>query len=384
MFKYIWQRIAFAILALFIISILCFTLVAAFAPNPVMNLAREQAQKPHNTKPFELIVQELEVKNGMRFGTVEKPGAAIPILLRYFRYIGNIFAKGDFGFLIDNRNNPNQHEYTTMSKLFFIPLKYSVLISFPAFVLSALIGVTFGVIAGYKHGKWQDSTINVFVLIFIALPSFIIAPIAITIAFKLGISPNVPKFNDPAKTAYDFFIGYLPPIIVITLGSLAIYTTYARNQVITVLTSNYVLIAKTKGLSQKQIFFKYVLRNISIPLIAIILPSFVFLLSGSIIIERYWNVPGTSQTIAYAFPNGELYVVMFSTLFFSFLSLSVEIVVDILYAILDPRITYGMKSKKNYVLLLKTYLIRKKLIKDLLEKQANESMISTSSKSEVK
>ena len=73
-----------------------------------------------------------------------------------------------------------------------------------------------------------------------------------------------------------------------------------------------------------------------------------------------------------------------STLFFSFLSLSVEIVVDILYAILDPRITYGMKSKKNYVLLLKTYLIRKKLIKDLLEKEANESMISTSSKSEVK
>jgi oligopeptide ABC transporter permease protein len=71
------------------------------------------------------------------------------------------------------------------------------------------------------------------------------------------------------------------------LGSLAVYTTYARNQVITVLTSNYVLIAKTKGLSQKQIFFKYVLRNISIPLIAIILPSFVFLLSGSIIIERY-------------------------------------------------------------------------------------------------
>ena len=97
--------------------------------------------------------QELEVKNGMRFGTVEKPGATIPILLRYFRYIGNILAKGDFGFLIDNRNNPNQHEYTTMSKLFFIPLKYSVLISFPAFVLSALIGVTFGVIAGYKHGK---------------------------------------------------------------------------------------------------------------------------------------------------------------------------------------------------------------------------------------
>ena len=137
-------------------------------------------------------------------------------------------------------------------------------------------------------------------------------------------------------------------------------------------------------MSQKQIFFKYVLRNISIPLIAIILPSFVFLLSGSIIIERYWNVPGTSQTIAYAFPNGELYVVMFSTLFFSFLSLSVEIVVDILYAILDPRITYGMKSKKNYVLLLKTYLIRKKLIKDLLEKQASESMISTNSKSEVK
>ena len=374
MFKYIWQRIAFAILALFIISILCFTLVAAFAPNPVYNLAREEVTKPHNTKTLEEIVQQLEFKNGMRFGTIDNIGPRIPILLRYFRYIGNIFSKGDFGFLINNKNNPNEIEYTTMSKLFFVPLKYSIIISLPAFILSAIIGVTFGVIAGYKHGKWQDSTINVFVLIFIALPSFIIAPIAITIAFKVGgISPEVPKFGDPTKSTADFIKGYLPPIIVITLGSLSVYTTYSRNQVITVLTSNYVLIAKTKGLSQKQIFFKYVLRNISIPLIAIILPSFVFLLSGSIIIEKYWNVPGTSQTIAYAFPNGELFVVMFSTLFFSFLSLSVEIMVDILYAILDPRITYGMKSKKNYILLFKIYLVRRKLIKDLLKKQEDQN-----------
>lgn len=368
MFKYIRQRIALAILALFIISILCFTLVSLFGPNPaeiILNKKIEGVKKQGN---YEALKIAEEIRLGLRY----VDGRKIPILVRYFQYIGGIF-HGDFKFLLNEKLNPNPSEYTTMSKLFFQPLKYSIMISLPAFVMSAIIGITFGTIAGYQRGKWADSTINVFVLFFIAVPSFIIAPIAITIAAKLNVAPNVLKFGDPVATTGEIIKSYLPPIIVVTLGSLSVYTTYTRNQVVTVLTSNYILIAKTKGLSGIQIYFKYVLRNISIPLSAIIIPSFVFLLSGSIIVEKYWQVPGTSTVIANSFPQGEIYVVMFSTLFFSFISLASELVVDILFVILDPRITYGTKSKRNLLLFLKAYFIRRKLIKELKHKLSNSN-----------
>ena len=367
MFKYIWQRIAFAILALFIISILTFNLVALFAPDPLSKVAQREVEGAtgHIKPTYDAVLLRLRIEHGIMYSK-DHP---VPIIVRYFRYIGNILTKGDFGFLYDPKNNPNSIIFTNMTKLFFNPLIYTLVVSMPAFVISAILGTVLGVVAGYKRGTWHDTSINIFVLIFIALPSFVIAPLVIAIATKLKISPIVPSFSE-GKPIGEVIVAYLPPILVMTLGSLAVYTTYSRNQVITVLTSNYVLIAKTKGLSKKQIFTKYVLRNISIPLFAIVFPSFVFLLAGSIVVERYWSIPGTSQTITYAFPNGELFVVMFSTFFFSAISFGSEIIVDIMYAILDPRITYGAKSKKNYILFIKMLNHRNKLVREL--KNANE------------
>ncbi|AZZ65559.1 ABC transporter permease [Metamycoplasma phocicerebrale] len=364
MFKYIRQRIAFAILTLFIISFFVFVMVVAFGPNPVEALAIKKFQSGHASKPYDIILQELEIENGIRYSN----GQLIPIIVRYFKYIGNIFTKWDFGFVINSTNNPNPSSYTNIWKLFFTPLKYTLLITVPTFLISAILGIIIGVFAGYKRGKWFDTASNLFVLVFIAVPSFIIAPIAIAISIKLGISAVVPKAGEQSFGV--LFTSYLPPIIVMSLSSLAVYVTYTRNQVITVLTSNYVLIAKTKGLNSTQIFFKYVLRNISIPLFSLIFGSFIGLLSGSIIIEKYWQVPGTSSIIVNAFPTGELYIVLFSTIFFTFISLIAEIIIDISFVFLDPKIKYVSKSRKNYFLFFKAYLERKKLAKDLFKMQA--------------
>ncbi|TNK87990.1 ABC transporter permease, partial [Mycoplasmopsis pullorum] len=110
---------------------------------------------------------------------------------------------------------------------------------------------------------------------------------------------------------------WLPPILILVLGSLSGYITFVRNQVITVLTSNYVLIAKTKGLGTVEIFLKYVLRNISIPLATALIPSYIGLLTGGVVIESYWEIPGTSKVLASSFPNGEVNLIMFNTVFFT-------------------------------------------------------------------
>ncbi|AXE60646.1 ABC transporter permease [[Mycoplasma] phocae] len=377
MFRYIRQRILFAIITLFIISFFVFILIAAFGPNPVQQLAEKEFNNPNNKGgTIEAILHRLEVDNGLRYANADgTPGERIPIFVRYFIYIGNIFTKGDFGFVINPANNPDPSNYHTMSQLFFTPLRYTILITLPTFIISTILGITIGVFAGYKRGKWFDNVSNLFVLFFIAVPSFIIAPIAITISIKLGISAVVPRIGDQPFGVV--FLAYLPPIIVLSLSSLAAYVTYTRNQVISVLTSNYVLIAKTKGLNPTQIFFKYVLRNISIPLFSLTFGSFIGLLSGSIIIEKYWQVPGTSSVIVSAFPSGEIFVVMFSTLFFTFIALIAEIIVDVSFVLLDPKIKYASASRKNYYLFFKAYLERRKLAKDFYKLEAAKQSANT-------
>lgn len=380
MFKYIRQRIAFAILTLFIISFFVFMLVGTFGPNPLDPVAQDLLKNAKKGETYRELLAKLEVEHGLRYGTVKDPGELVPLIVRYFNYIGNIFTKGDFGFLYNSKNNPNAAEYKNIWQLFFNPLKYTLIITVPTFVLSSISGITIGVIAGYKRGKFFDSSSNLFVLVFIAVPSFIIAPLVITVFAQFGVLSIVPRPGSGQPIGVQI-LAYIPPIMVMTLGQLASYVTYTRNQVITVLTSNYVLIAKTKGLSAKQIFFKYVFRNISIPLFSLIFGSFIGLLSGSIIIERYWQVPGTSQIIVNAFPSGEINVVMFSTLFFTFVSLVSGIIVDISYTLLDPKITYAARSKKNYWLFFKAYLERRRLAKDLLNSNKSK-LVNTIRKEE--
>ncbi|BAP39552.1 ABC transporter permease [Metamycoplasma canadense] len=367
MFKYIRQRIAFAILTLFIITFVVYVLVSAFGKSPIESLVEKAINDPKNKLPYDQLVIKYETDFGLR----DASGKTIPIIVRYFKYIGNVF-KGDFGFIINKENNPSPNEYDNIQKLFFIPLKYSIRITLPAFIVSSISGITIGVFAGYKRGKLFDSAANLFVLLFVAIPSFVLAPILIAISLKIGIPVTVPR--EALEPSFgELFISYLPPILIITLTSMAGYVGYTRNQVITVLTSNYVLIAKTKGLKSTQIFFKYVLRNISIPLFSLLFGSFLGLLSGSIIIEKYWDVPGTSQVIANSFPTGEINIIMFSTIFFTGLSLGAGIFVDVMFTILDPKITYAAKSKRNYWFFFKAYLERKKLAKDLFAKKVIES-----------
>ncbi len=362
-----------AILALFIISFFVYVLVAIFAPDPSQDLAQELFEKAKRSgKTFEEIVAEIQARNGIRYSSYAADGTLvigekIPVIIRYLTYMGHFF-KGEFGMPIKPENNPNPSEYLSMVDLFFKPLKYTLIITVPSMAMSLIGGITIGVFAGYKRGKLFDSVSNIIVLIFVAVPSFIIAPLVIAIGVKFGISPVVKELDENSFSVV--FISYLPPILVITTGSLAAYVISTRNMVITVLTSNYVLIAKTKGLSASKIFFRYVLRNISIPLFGLIFGSFLGLLSGSVIIEQYWNVKGTSQVILRGFSTGELSIIMFSTIFFTAIGLAAAILTDLAYVVLDPKITYTSKSKKNYTLFFKAYLERRKMAKEYFANQA--------------
>lgn len=355
MLNYMLKRIGLAILTLIIIIIATYLLVAIFSINPWANDTAFNNNIPKNsTLDKELAIVEA------RYSYND------PVILKLWKYISGLF-HFNFGEIYLKQNRITSSHIPTM---FFIPLKYTIGVTLPSFVISAIIGVLLGVWAGYKRGTWIDSVINSTSILFVALPSFIIAPIAIQIFAKFGF-PSEALIPENGFTMSEVIKSYIPIILVVTLSSLVVYITYTRNMIITVLGSNYVLIAKSKGLSQSQIFFKYVLRNISIPLISIILPSYIGLLTGSIVIERYWRIPGTSQIIIDSFPTGEVNIVMFNIIFFTTLSLFTTIIVDFSYVVLDPRIRFSPASPRSFKKQFIAWIKRRKEIKNF-ERGVNE------------
>lgn len=336
MFKYISKRIGLAILTLFVILIFSYTLTVIFIKNP-----------------YEIqLIAETDTEKRRGLEELSRQYNAIPIITKIGNYFANIF-KFQYGEIFDKSG-----AYESIPQLFFEPLKWSILVSLPSFIISATTGVIVGIIAGYKRGTWVDWIISGFVFVFIAVPSFILAPMFLGIFQKAGFDIRFISPYSQGATWAQTIKSVIPAIAVVSLGSLSGYTLYSRNQVVTVLTSNYVLIAKTKGLGNFEIFKKYVFRNISIPLATIIIPSYLILLSGSIIVEQFWFIPGTSTIIANSFPKGEINILMFNILFFTALGLFTQIIVDISYPLIDPRIKYQASSGLNIFAILRAKKLR--------------------------
>ncbi len=320
MFRYIIKRFLLAFITLIILVTIVYLLVASFSKNPF-------ASDPENAEEL-----------------AQKAGLNDPVLIRFGRYISDIF-HGSFGKIYV----PKGGESTSIPTFFFSPLKWTLLITVPALLFSSVIGISLGVLAGYKRGTWIEAVVNIFVITFIGLPSFVIAPIMILIAVNSN-GLILFDFKLPEDVGWLLSLKSLMlPILTVTLASLAAYTILVRNQLVSILTSNQVLIAKGKGLSSLDIFFKHILRNISIPIISFLLPSFVVLLAGNVVIEQFFNVPGSSSVIIQAFPKGEINIIMFSIIFYSSLSLVIQIILDISYLFIDPRIIFTEKGKINYV-----------------------------------
>lgn len=334
--KYILKRLLLAIVTFIVIYVIVYLIMAKFGNNPFVNTV--DAIKSKSTDASEQLIK-LQKENGF-----DKPA-----VVRLWDYTVGIF-HGDYGKIYKSSE-------TSIPALFFKPLRYTILVSLPSFIISVILGVILGTISAYKRGKWQDASITSFATVFVALPSFVLAPFIILIALKI----NLPfEFKD----AEDYSVGtmitsLIPPIVVFVLSSIARYTFLVRNWVVTTLSSHQVLIAKAKGLSKFKIFTKHVFRNASIPLVRTLIFSYLALLSGSIILEQFFRIPGSSTIIVNAIQDGEINVSMFSLIFFTSLSLVTDIVADLSYVFMDPRISIASKSERNYWVEFKKWRSRK-------------------------
>lgn len=316
--KYILKRLLLLVFTFVIIITICFVLVKLLPNTPAEQFGKD----------YELIMMRREML-----------GYDKPIMEQYFRY-WKYALQGEFG----------------VSEVLFIgrdvwgvfseKIPYTVALNLYSILLSIPLGIGLGIFAALKKNKWQDHVISTGVMIFVSVPSFIYAfLVQYVLFFKLGWFKAT---ADAANGAWspEFFVSIIPAILSMSFGTIAGFARYTRAELTEVLTSEFMLLARTKGLTRGQATMRHAMRNAMVPIFPMILGEFISIMSGSLIIEQMFSIPGVGQLYinsVQAQPTPDYNIFMLLNAFYILIGLLAGIIVDISYGIIDPRIRMGAK-----------------------------------------
>lgn len=313
--KYIFKRLGLMVVTAFAIMTVLFILIRLLPNNVHAVLGGNQAQ--------------LEA---MR----EAWGYNKPIIVQYGIFLKNVFTKWDWGFCteVGTLFQPVSEYVTSKLPATLYVNVISILISIPT-------GVLFGIIAANFKNKWQDHVINVFIVVFISVPAFIYAfLLQYLIGFKLNLLPLVMKSGTDYFT-WEMFKSVILPILALSFGVIAGDMRYVRAELTESMTSEYMLLARTKGLTKNQALFRHALRNSMVPLMPTFLADVVYVITGSLIIEQIFSVPGIGRVYLLAITSRDYSVFLFISMFYVAIDLIAGLIFDLSYGFIDPRIRMG-------------------------------------------
>lgn len=315
MLKYIAKRIALGVVSAFIIMTMLFVLIKML-PNPVVKVQGG----------FD------EALTDMRRAW----GYYDPIIVQYRIFLKKLFTEFDWGFCTTVGTFLQPVTEYLGSKL--PPTLYinvlSLAISFP-------LGIIFGVLAAIFKNKWQDQLINVFIMFFISIPSFVYAVILqYIVGFKLGWTPLIMDSGTDYFT-WSMFRSAILPILALSFGTIAGDMRMIRAELTETLTSEYMLLARTKGLTRGQATMRHAFRNSLVPILPSFMADVIYVISGSLIIEQIFAVPGIGKTYLASITMRDYSVFLAISMFYVAIGLAAGILFDLSYGIIDPRIRMG-------------------------------------------
>lgn len=230
--------------------------------------------------------------------------------------------------------------------IFISKIPFTMAVNLYSIFLSIPLGLTLGIIAALKKNKLIDHIISTGVMVFVSVPSFIYAFLVLYILyFKLGW---VEATMDATQGAWSWraFTTMIPAILSMSFGSIAGFARYTRAELSEVLTNEFMLLARTKGLTKAQATIRHAMRNAMVVIFPMILGEFIGILSGSLIIEQMFGIPGVGKLYinsVQAQPAPDYNIFMLIGVFYTFIGLAAGIVSDISYGIIDPRIRMGAR-----------------------------------------
>ncbi|HIR76143.1 MAG TPA: ABC transporter permease [Candidatus Choladousia intestinipullorum] len=323
--KFIAKRILFSVVILFCVTFIIYTLMRCLPGSFVENMAMTLSQAP-GAKPFEEWLAQLNASYGMDKGII--PG--------YFVWLSDAI-RGNFG---------ESWKYTVpVIEKFQEVIWLSFVMGGIAFVLQLLIAIPLGVIASTKQYSKADYCITAGALVGISLPTFFFATLLkLVFSVKLGwfdlyglVGRNYAQLDAMGQflDKANHLVLPIATLVIVSVGSLMRYT---RTNMLEVLNSDYIRTARAKGLSEKKVIYKHAFRNTLIPLVTIIGGSLPGLFSGALITETLFSIPGIGYTSYQAMTAGDIPFSMFYLTFMAVLTLAGNLISDILYAVVDPRV----------------------------------------------
>lgn len=316
MVKYVIQRILAMLLTLFIIITLGF-MVIRLMPGGIFDDAVDMTYEQRAA---------LEAKYNL-----DKP---IPV--QYALFLKGLVLEGDWGTSLKmNVNVPVWDIIKTK-----IPV--TLYINFIALAISLPLGVILGIVAAIRKNTIVDYGISFLVVIFISVPSFIFATLLqYFMAFKGGMFPII---FDATSTGLTKLHGLALPIIALALGPIARVTRYLRAELAETINTDFMLLAKTKGLTERQATINHGIRNSLLPLANIIIPMFTGIMGGSLVIETIFAIPGMGGIMVKSINAPDYTVTLAALIFYTLVSLITVLVVDLSYGVIDPRVRMGGKK----------------------------------------
>jgi len=304
MVSYIVRRILWLIPVLFVVSIITLGLMHSVPGGP---FDREKALRGS-------VIERLN----------EKYGLDKPIPEQYVNWVGGLI-RLDLG--------PSyRYANRTVNDMIGEGLPRTIQLGLMAFALAILLGIPLGIIAALGHNRWPDYLATAISLVGIATPSFVLA-ILLVLVFSAGLDwfPNR-GWKGPAT--------WVLPTIALAGYQVAVIARYTRASMLEVTRRDYIRTAQSKGLPDRAVILRHMIRNALIPVVTVLGPILAFLITGSFIIEYFFGIPGAGRLFVQSIQGRDYAVIMAATVLYAAAIAIMNLVVDVLYGYIDPRIRY--------------------------------------------
>ena len=309
---YIVKRIAVSILTLLLIMCITFLLMNAVPGSPFLT---------------EKSTPEMIARANAKYG-LDKP-----LYVQLFNYIKN-YLRGDLGTSLKMQEGTNVGDIIFHQGKFELSLKLGVY----ALVLAVVIGIPLGCIAAYNRGKWIDGFLRVLTTVGVAVPTFVLATLLlVTFAVKLQWLPTL-------SSSLTSFKSYIMPVISLSFYYTCYVAKLTRTSMLDAINQDYIRTARAKGVTTRSLIIKHALRNSLIPVITYLGPVMAGIITGSFVVESTFSIPGLGKYYVQSVLTRDYPVIMATTVVLSALVIFMNLVVDIAYKIVDPRITLSAKE----------------------------------------
>lgn len=302
--KYVTKRLLVSIMTMLVILFVLFLMLSLMPGSPFNDEKLTEAQKV------------------MLYA---KYGLDQPFFIRFFKYVVNML-QGDLGVsYVLNKNR-------AVMEMIKGPLGVSIRIGAQGFLLGSVVGLLLGIAAALNHNSWIDSLCSAISIIGVSVPSYVFALLlAYFVGFKLKWAPILYNSNNPMASS-------ILPTIALAMFPIANVSRFTRSEMIDVLNSDYIALVQAKGVREKDLIFHHALRNTLIPIITVMGPMLVNLLTGSMVVEKVFAIPGIGMLMVQAITGNDYNVVIACAFVYSALYIIMMLIVDILYGVIDPRI----------------------------------------------